>query len=320
MRQRAHATARATSLPPTRPRAPQVQRRLRACLEASLPLDALPAAAGEAARAVEEAQYDEAVPVRPAALCCCCAAPRCAGRLDEQSEARCTSEARVFTCLRIRPAPRAVALRCSACPRAAGGMCGTVVTPCCAPSAPSRSPCWPACSSRCPAASTPRWGWRGSRRRRSAAATAAAAARSRRQTAAQTSRRSTGCRCGLWGCAAGLQNTLPPSWHRHPARASRCACLLACDATALLLARPFPPPQELLARARRRGWRINLRPLADVRNLAWIPIAYLLLSYGLRFLLWLVLAIASGPAAGEGGGGGGGDGAQRQHYSHHQHY
>lgn len=76
--------------------------------------------------------------------------------------------------------------------------------------------------------------------------------------------------------------------------------------------------QELVGRARRRGWRVNLRPLADVRNLAWIPIAYLMLAYGLRFLIWLVVAIASGPAS-EGGGGGGG-GAQRQHYPQHQHH
>jgi hypothetical protein len=42
---------------------PEVQRRLRQCLEAALPLGALPAAAAEAGRAVEEARYDEAVPV-----------------------------------------------------------------------------------------------------------------------------------------------------------------------------------------------------------------------------------------------------------------
>ncbi len=41
----------------------QVQRRLRACLETSLPLASLPAAAADAGRAVEEARYDEAVPV-----------------------------------------------------------------------------------------------------------------------------------------------------------------------------------------------------------------------------------------------------------------
>ena len=51
-----------TSLPP-RTHAVQVQRRLRACLETSLPLASLPAAAADAGRAVEEARYDEAVPV-----------------------------------------------------------------------------------------------------------------------------------------------------------------------------------------------------------------------------------------------------------------
>jgi hypothetical protein len=43
---------------------PDVQRRLRRCMETSLPLAALPAAAGDTGRAVEAAHYDEAVPVR----------------------------------------------------------------------------------------------------------------------------------------------------------------------------------------------------------------------------------------------------------------
>ena len=95
----------------------------------------------------------------------------------------------------------------------------------------------------------------------------------------------------------------------------RRALAHACLPRPTRLARPRPPPdaaQELLARARRRGFRVNLRPLADVRNLCWIPIAYFALLHGLRLLWWLAVAIASGPA--EGGAGG----AQR-HY-HHQQY
>lgn len=79
--------------------------------------------------------------------------------------------------------------------------------------------------------------------------------------------------------------------------------------------RPAPCTQELLARLRRRGFRVNLRPLADMRTLAWIPVAWLLLSYGLRFLAWLVVAIATGPAEQGGSSSGGG---QRAYPHHHQ--
>ncbi|KAI3437911.1 hypothetical protein D9Q98_000356 [Chlorella vulgaris] len=60
--------------------------------------------------------------------------------------------------------------------------------------------------------------------------------------------------------------------------------------------------QELLARLRRRGRRVNLRPLADVRTLAWIPILWFLALHTLRFLTWLVVTLASGPAEQAGGG------------------
>lgn len=46
----------------------QVQRRLVQCLEGSLPLAALPAAAAEAGRGAGEAQYDDSVPVSTRAL------------------------------------------------------------------------------------------------------------------------------------------------------------------------------------------------------------------------------------------------------------
>lgn len=79
--------------------------------------------------------------------------------------------------------------------------------------------------------------------------------------------------------------------------------------------------QELLARARRRGFRINLRPLADVRNLCWIPIAYYVVLYGLRFVWWLVVAIATGAAESSSSSAGSGGGMQRQHHQHqHQEY
>ena len=71
--------------------------------------------------------------------------------------------------------------------------------------------------------------------------------------------------------------------------------------------------QEVLARARRRGLRVNLRPLADVRNLAWIPIGWFLVLHTLRFLTWLVLALATGPGEGAGGG----YAAQQRQYRQH---
>lgn len=78
-----------------------------------------------------------------------------------------------------------------------------------------------------------------------------------------------------------------------------------------------PFAQELLARARRRGWRINLRPLADVRNLAWIPVAWFLLYHGLRIVAWLVAAMVSG--AGEAATGSS-DGSRDHQQRHHQHW
>lgn len=44
--------------------------------------------------------------------------------------------------------------------------------------------------------------------------------------------------------------------------------------------------EEMIAVAVRRGWRLNLRPLADVRNLGWSPIILLLVYW----LCWGVLA------------------------------
>ena len=43
--------------------------------------------------------------------------------------------------------------------------------------------------------------------------------------------------------------------------------------------------QEGIAWLRRRGHRVNLRPLADVRNLAWLPPALLAAHFALRLLL-----------------------------------
>ena len=57
------------------------------------------------------------------------------------------------------------------------------------------------------------------------------------------------------------------------------------------------PHQDAARWLRRRGWRVNLRPLADVRNLAWIPITLLLLRWALHALLWLAWAVANAPAA-----------------------
>jgi hypothetical protein len=54
-----------------------------------------------------------------------------------------------------------------------------------------------------------------------------------------------------------------------------------------------PPPedrlQEALARARRAGWRVDLRPLADARLLFWLPVAWVAARLLLR-LLWFVAA------------------------------
>lgn len=74
--------------------------------------------------------------------------------------------------------------------------------------------------------------------------------------------------------------------------------------------------QELLARARRRGFRINLRPLGDVRNLLWIPVAYLVLLHGVRLVWWLVVTIATGAAESSAGSAGG---TQRHYHQHHEH-
>ena len=53
----------------------------------------------------------------------------------------------------------------------------------------------------------------------------------------------------------------------------------------------------MLARLRRRNWRVNLRPLADTRNLVWIPLCWVLCYWLLRALGWLAWAIASAPQA-----------------------
>jgi hypothetical protein len=72
--------------------------------------------------------------------------------------------------------------------------------------------------------------------------------------------------------------------------------------------------QEALARLRRRGARINLRPLGDLRNLAWIPIAYFVLYHAVRLAAWAVLALLAGPGEGAAGGGGGARHRQQQRY------
>lgn len=51
--------------------------------------------------------------------------------------------------------------------------------------------------------------------------------------------------------------------------------------------------QEILACFRRRGNRVNLRPLADVRTLFWLPVVWWVVTAVLQAVVWLVRAIAS---------------------------
>ena len=52
-----------------------------------------------------------------------------------------------------------------------------------------------------------------------------------------------------------------------------------------------------MVRLRRRGWRVNLRPLADLRNLVWLPLGALLLYSLVRTLAWVAWALAQAPQA-----------------------
>ena len=52
--------------------------------------------------------------------------------------------------------------------------------------------------------------------------------------------------------------------------------------------------QDVLAAVRRRGWRVDLRPLADVRNLFWIPVVWWVTGLILRGGWMVMVAIASG--------------------------
>ena len=90
-------------------------------------------------------------------------------------------------------------------------------------------------------------------------------------------------------------------------------------------------------RLRRRGKRFNLRPLADLRNLAWLPILWFLLYYTYRLValvVWafravpspdLALASSSGAAvareaqAQQGQHAGWAAGGRQQHHQQHEH-
>lgn len=74
-------------------------------------------------------------------------------------------------------------------------------------------------------------------------------------------------------------------------------------------------------RLRRRGSRVNLRPLADLRNLAWLPICWLLVYYiyrGVAFVVWAFMAAAPQADVAFAGVGGGRDAAAQQ--AAHQRY
>ena len=52
--------------------------------------------------------------------------------------------------------------------------------------------------------------------------------------------------------------------------------------------------QDVLVSVRKRGYRVNLRPMADVRNLFWIPVAFWTLRLLLRIIWLAITAIAAG--------------------------
>eukprot|EP00887_Chlorella_sp_A99_P007731 scaffold20.g7731.t1 len=64
---------------------------------------------------------------------------------------------------------------------------------------------------------------------------------------------------------------------------------------------PETRAQELVAALRRRGWRVNLRPLADMRNLFWLLLALLAAYWMLRALVWTGAALAAVSDAAEAG-------------------
>jgi len=67
----------------------------------------------------------------------------------------------------------------------------------------------------------------------------------------------------------------------------------------------YEPPETLLQEwllvARRRGWRVNLRPLAEKQTLAWVCAVALVTHW---ILLWLLSPAAERPAGGSSGWGG----------------
>lgn len=58
-------------------------------------------------------------------------------------------------------------------------------------------------------------------------------------------------------------------------------------------------------RLRRRGRRINLRPLADLRNLFWLPVALALVYYTCKLVGVVVWALVAAAPQGEGAFAGG---------------
>lgn len=55
--------------------------------------------------------------------------------------------------------------------------------------------------------------------------------------------------------------------------------------------------EDIIRFAARRGWQVNLRPLADVRNLGWAPVA-IFITYWLLRLLQLALSAMVGALTG----------------------
>lgn len=73
--------------------------------------------------------------------------------------------------------------------------------------------------------------------------------------------------------------------------------------------------QEMILRLRRSGFRINLRVFADVRTLAWLPVAYMLVVMVFRVIstvFWALLSVPSADKALTGDSG--------RYHQHHQHW
>lgn len=102
-----------------------------------------------------------------------------------------------------------------------------------------------------------------------------------------------------FACPVGWQLVMWRFWQElTPAT----CCLICLSPCCLLFSFPtFPShlasshPQSAVLHARRRGWRINLRPLAEWRTLAFVFITYL----GLRWIAWplvrLIWLVATTP-------------------------